>query len=178
MEITYYKIIENGYSSTGVIYAPKEWPYPIAEDAQPVKNWQSLVLELKDGPYCHFHKVVGWANVVSKEFKDLLLSFVGENDYLEFFPVKIVSKQYGDKEYYIMHFTKIFDVIDKENTVYGPGDNNIIKPRLLFEKVKNLKIFNSQPMINDVIISNDVRKAIIKNKLDAGIEFWPIFCFQ
>lgn len=124
MEITYYKIIVNGYSSTGVIYAPKEWPSPIAEDAQPVKNWQSLVLELKDGPYCHFHKVVGWANVVSKEFKDLLLSFVGENDYLEFFPVKIVSKQYGDKEYYIMHFTKIFDVIDKENTVYGPGDNN------------------------------------------------------
>lgn len=182
MVIKYYKLIADGYSDTGVMYAPKEWPRPVAKDAVPVENWQSLVLELKDGPYCHYNKIVGSANVISKELKELLQSFLNNgDDYLEFLPVKVVSKEYGDKKYFIMHFKKIFDVIDSDNTVFGPCGrtvHDVILLRVLYEKVKDLKVFNFRPLLNDVIVSEDIYKAIIKNKLKKGIDFQPIYCVK
>ena len=39
------------------------------------------------------------------------------------------------------------------------------------KKAKGLKVFNSQPAVNDVIISEDVYQAIKRNKLDIGLEF-------
>ena len=42
------KIIIQGYDDEcGVIYAPQDWSYPIAEDGKDVNNWQSLKLELR-----------------------------------------------------------------------------------------------------------------------------------
>lgn len=160
----------------GVLYSPPEWPYPIARDAIEVKNWQSLTVELKYGMYRHFHACTGGANMVSEELKDLLLSFVGKSEDIEFLPVKATSKEYGDRMYYIMHFKKIFDVIDKENTIYVPGTDSIVKLRIDYEKVRNLKVFNSQPAINDVIVSKDICNAIKKNKYTLGLDFSPIFC--
>ena len=75
-----------------------------------------------------------------------------------------------------MHFKKVFDVLDKENSVYAPNTNSVIKPWVDFEKVGTLKIFNSQPYINDVIISDEVRRALKRKHLDDGIEFMPVYC--
>ncbi len=172
----YYEFVVKGNAKGGVLYAPKSWPRPIAEDGKEVGNWQSLVVELKDGPYRHFHMCVGWANMVSVDMMNLLQSLIGVNDDLEFLPVRVVSKEYGDKIYYIMHFKRVFDVIDKERTVYLPGTETIIKPWVDYEKVKDLEIFNSRPLINDVIVSARIRKEIRKNKLDDGLEFMPVYC--
>lgn len=117
--------------------------------------------------------------MVSEELKNLLESFIQpDNDDIEFLPIKARSKEYGNRIYYILHFKKIFDVIDKENTVYVPGTDSIIKVRVDYNKVKKLKIFNSQPVINDIIVSKEVYKAIKKNKLDLGLEFMPIYCLN
>lgn len=89
----------------------------------------------------------------------------------------IHSKEYGDRQYYIVHFTKIYDVIDKEHTVYGPGDS-IIKVCLDYNKVKNLHVFNSQPIISDINISAKVYKEIKKRKLGFGTSFIRIGCFN
>ena len=174
--IKFYEIIVRGNARGGVLYAPKSWPRPIAIDGEEVKNWQSLVVELKDGPYRNFNMCVGNANIVSEHLKQVIQDVVGPHPYLEFLPIQATSEEYGDRTYYIMHFKKIFDVIDKENTVYVPGTDSIIKLRVDYNKVKGLKIFNSQPYINDVILSDDVRKAIMRNHLDDGIEFMPVYC--
>ena len=168
----YYELIENGYDKrAGVLYAPSGWPCPLAVDTMEVKNWQNLRVELRDGKYCSFHECDAGANMVSEELKDLLLSFIGENENIEFFPVTATSKEYGNKTYYIMHFKIIYDVIDVKNTVYVPGTDIIIKVHIDQEKAKGLKVFNSQPAVNDVIISEDVYQAIKRNKLDIGLEF-------
>ena len=77
---------------------------------------------------------------------------------------------------YIMHFKKIFDVIDTENTIYVEGTDSVLKLKLDYNKVKDLKVFNSQPAINDIIVSDDIRKSIKKNKLDLGLDFMPVYC--
>ena len=73
-------------------------------------------------------------------------------------------------------FKKIFDVIDHDHTIYVEGTDSIIKLKLDHNKVKDLKVFNSQPAINDIIVSDEVRKSIRKNKLDMGLDFMPVYC--
>ena len=61
-----------------------------------------------------------------------------------------------------------------EKTIFVEGTDSIIKLVLDIDKVKDLSIFNSQPAVNDVIISNDIRKVLVKNRLILGIDFKPI----
>lgn len=63
-----------------------------------------------------------------------------------------------------MHFKKIFDVIDRKKTIYVEGTDSILKLRLDYDKVKSLNIFNSQPVINDIIVSEQVKKSIKKKQ--------------
>lgn len=173
----YFEILTKGnYKKTGVLFAPDTWPYPIALDGEEVENWQALTVELRDGYYQHFDLCVGGANMISQEMKDLFVSFVGDNPDIEYLPVPVTSEKYGNKTYYILHFKKIYDVMDKAHTVFVEGTDAVIKLALDAKKVEGLKIFNSQPAIRDVIITEDVRRAIKKHKLDEGIDFLPIFC--
>ena len=119
MNIKYYKIIVKGNDKIGgVLYAPDNWPYPIAKDGEEVKNWNTLIVKLRDGEYRPFHLCIGGANLVNQEMKELFETFIKNNDDIEFLPVKTVSEIYGDRIYYIMHFKKIFDVIDRKKTIY------------------------------------------------------------
>ncbi|MCR5130637.1 MAG: hypothetical protein K6C10_04145 [Prevotella sp.] len=171
----YYEIVSRGDDVIGgVLYSPSQWPYPIARDGEKVKNWENLELELRYGKYRDFHLCTGGANVVSESFMNALLPFVKDCSYLEFLPVLAKSTQYGDQQYYIMHFKKVFDVINMKKTMFVEGTDSIIKLVLDREKVKDLPIFNSQPAVNDVIISNDIRKVLIKKHLVLGTDFIPI----
>ena len=97
-----------GYDDTcGVMYAPSDWPYPIAIDGEEVKNWNSLRLELKDGMYCPFHCCVGCANVIDENMKNLMEKYINDETQVEFLPVKAHSDEYGEKQYFILHFLKI-----------------------------------------------------------------------
>ncbi|WP_418834074.1 imm11 family protein [Phocaeicola sp.] len=166
MNIKYYKIIVKGNDKIGgVLYAPDNWPYPIAKDGEEVKNWNTLIVKLRDGEYRPFHLCIGGANLVNQEMKELFETFIKNNDDIEFLPVKTVSEIYGDRIYYIMHFKKIFDVIDRKKTIYVEGTDSILKLRLDYDKVKSLNIFNSQPVINDIIVSEQVKKSIKKTNL-------------
>ena len=115
--------------------------------------------------YRPFHLCIGGANLVNQEMKELFETFIKNNDDIEFLPVKTVSEIYGDRIYYIMHFKKIFDVIDRKKTIYVEGTDSILKLRLDYDKVKSLNIFNSQPVINDIIVSEQVKKASKKTNL-------------
>lgn len=184
MKVKFYRFaIQRCHERTGVLYTPPTWPYPIEQDGEEVKNWKSLVVELKGGEYCPFHFCIGGAKMVNEELKNLLESFVKIASDIEFLPVKVISPEYGDRIYYIMHFKKIFDVIDSEHTLYVEQTGDIAKLRLAYDKVKNLHVFNSQATIYDavvskydIIVSEEVRNTIKKNKLDSGLDFIPVYC--
>jgi hypothetical protein len=172
-----YKIIIQGYDDEcGVIYAPQDWGYPIAEDGKEVNNWQSLKLELRDGIYCHYHMCIGGANLVDDEMKRLFEQYITEDTQIEFLPVQVYSEIYGEKRYYILHFKKIHDVLDLEHTVYSYNRRSIIKPVFNISKVRGMHLFNSRPAISDVNVSEMLYKAIKKNNLAKGIQFQPIKC--
>ena len=71
-----------------------------------------------------------------------------------------------------------YDVIDEENTVFNDFTGSVIKLRVDYAKVKNLHVFNSQPIINDLIVSTKLYKEIKKRKLNFGVTFGPIYCLN
>lgn len=174
----YYKLIMDGYDKVaGMLFGPESRDFPLANDAQEVPDWQDIVLELRDGEYCPLHFCVKGANVVDDAFKELIESFIGEVDYLEFLPIKAVSPIYGEKRYYIMHFKKIFDVIDKKHSAYIPGTKNLVKLAVDPKKVDGLHIFNSDSYSRAIIVSEQLFKAIKKNKLYMGLDHVVVPCY-
>ena len=173
-----FKILLNGYDEVGgMVYGNR--PSPIASDGEEIKDWQSLRFELRDGMYCHFHDCVGTVNIVDDELKTLFEKYIDSETDVEFLPVMVHSEEYGDKQYYILHFLKIHDVIDEEHSVYYDRNDKstLIKPAFSIAKVKGHHLFNSRPSINDVNVSEQLYKEIKKNKLNLGISFQTIRCF-
>lgn len=177
MNCRYFRVMPNAYEEkAGDADSPDWGACPHVYDGEDVERGKVFVYELKGGKYCPYLMGPWTVNLVDENLKTLLDEYV-EKEYVEFFPVIVHSKEYGDRQYYIVHFTKIYDVIDKEHTVYGPGDS-IIKVCLDYNKVKNLHVFNSQPIISDINISAKVYKEIKKRKLGFGTSFIRIGCFN
>ena len=96
----YYELMENGYDkNAGLLYAPAEWPCPIAQDAIEVENWQNLSVELRDGEYCAFLSCDAGANMVSEELKNLFLLFIDDKENIEFFYCTQLCEFRGTCEY-------------------------------------------------------------------------------
>ena len=176
----YFKWISDGYYKPGgVLYAPKSITSQIAKDGEEVK-YKDVIFTLKDGIYMPYHYGVGGANLVDDDLKCVIEKYINEDYPIEFLPVKAQSEEFGEKRYYILHFKAIFDVLDRDNCVYNTfmpkEDSSIILSCLSSNKVSGLHIFNTRKYINDIIISDELRKSIKKNKLDIGIEFCRVKC--
>lgn len=173
----YYKLMPNGYEKeAGLIYSPDKDKCPVVCDAEEVKLNDDFVYELQNGKYSPFDRGPKAVRLVNEELKELL-EINAEKEYTEFIPVMVRSKDYGDRQYYILHFKKIYDVIDEENTVYS-NSGDIINLRVDYAKVKDLHVFNSRPYINDLIVSTKVYKEIKKRKLSFGTSFGIIYCLN
>ena len=138
---------------------------------------------LEDGKFCHYHLAPFCVNLVDGILKDLLEEYA-EKEFVEFVPVLVKSKEYGDRQYYVMHFKKIYDVVDWENSDCNPP-GSVIRLCVDYEKVKNLHVFNSGSYANgmffpanDIIVSTKVYKEIKKRKLNFGLGFGIIRCLN
>ena len=173
----YYRLLMNGYEKeAGIISSPDRSACPDIRDGEDVVFDKNFVYELQNGKFCPFDYAPHMVRLVDEDLKELLESYA-EKEWVEFIPVMIHSKEYGDRQYYIVHFKKVYDVIDKENTVYGPFCS-IIKLRVDYAKVKDLHVFNSRPRINDLNVSTKVYKEIKKRKLNFGMTFGIIHCLN
>ena len=108
----------------------------------------------------------------NEELKQLIEQNLPADYPLEFLPVKTMSEEYGENLYYIIHFTKIFDVIDEKHSKYVPGTDSIAVPCIDYNKAKDLDFFNSTARRGSFIVSDKIKKLMKKRKLDTGIEFW------
>jgi hypothetical protein len=109
------------------------------------------------------------ANFANEELKNLIQEITPADYPLEFYPIQVKSEEYGDKIYYLIHLKTIFDVSDKENSVWVV--NSITKPCIDYNKAEDLDFFNASNAINEIMVSDKMKKMMQKNKLDIGIEF-------
>lgn len=168
----YYRIIRKADRRFGLIYAdlPNGEYGRVALDGQPVENLDKYSFELKDGDFPSISRCTDGSQIIDEDIKEIFDRYA-EKEFLELLPVTVKSEEYGDRTCYIVHFTKIYDVIDYERSKYA--GENITVAALVFEKVKNLHVFNTQPIINDLYISEEVMQEIKKKKLNKGFQMVP-----
>ena len=174
----------NAYEdAVGSIDSPNCDFYPERSDRDDINISDEFIYELNDGMFCHFHMAPHGINLVDSILKDLLEKFA-EKEFVEFIPVMIKSKEYGDKQYFTVHFKKTYDVIDFVNSYCDPP-GCVIRMCVDYEKVKNLHVFNSGSYANgmffprnDIIVSTKVYKEIKKRKLNFGLSFGIIRCLN
>lgn len=172
---TYYKLILNSYEKkAGVISSPDRLACPQIIDGREIPASMDFSYELQNGEYCHFdlgpHKV----HLVDENLKNLLEAY-SDQEFIEYLPVLIQSREFGNRQYFIVHFKKIYDVTDEENSTYDPP-GWITKLCVDYNKVKDLHVFNSGPNGGNLIISSDVYKEMKKRRLTFGISFCTIPC--
>lgn len=167
----YYLLLKSG-NKFRVLYKPVGTDTRFGAAVTPVEGYEHMVFELRSGIYKPFMNSNCCACFADEDLKQLLEENIPEDCPLEFLPVKATSKEYGDKLYYIIHFTKVFDVIDKENSKYVPETGDITIPCIDYEKAKDLDFFNSTARISGFIVSDKIKKLMKKRGLDVGIEFW------
>ena len=111
MKYLYYQMMMRTYSKkVGMLYHPDDPKWnEIDISGEPMADIDGLVYELKDGPYADYMRGLGYASVVSERMKELLEKYGALEDGVEFYPVKNVSKEYGDRVAYILHFSKVQD---------------------------------------------------------------------
>lgn len=167
----FYFLLLKDDKRNGVLFAPEKVDTRFGEAAYPATNYEDLIFELRKGRYNAFMSSNVTAHFANEELKQLIEENIPKDYPLEFLPVKTKSIEHGDKLYYIIHFTKIFDVIDKKNSV-RLSTGSIVKPCIKYEKAKDLDFFNSTAYSDGFIVSDKFRKLMKEKALDTGIEFW------
>jgi hypothetical protein len=173
----YYRFLLKDNKNYGVLYAPESTDTRFGVEVLPVENWQNIVFNLKGGIYLPFMNSNTTANFANEELKNLIQEIVPVDYPLEFYPIQVKSEEYGNKIYYLIHFKIIFDVIDAENSIYldlSDGTKSMVKPWIDYKKAENLDFFNASNAINEIIVSDQMKKLMQKKKLDVGIEFKEI----
>jgi hypothetical protein len=134
-------------------------------------NYHNLVFQLEGGPYAPFMGSNAIVELVCKELKQLIEDNIPPDTPVEFIPAKIVSEGYGDKTYYIINIIEIYaDVIDQAHSKRIPETGDITVPCYFYEKCKDLVLFQAS-RFSPPIVSNNLKKIIIKEKLNGGIYF-------
>lgn len=176
MTNNYYSLMLNAYEdSAGNIDSPDWDSCPEILNGEDANIDGEFIYELVDGRYCHYHRAPHCVNIVDDVLKDLLEEYT-EKEFVEFIPVLVKSKEFGDRQYFIVHFKKTYDVIDFANSYCDPP-GYVIRMCVDYEKVKNLHVFNYEQGYN-IIVSTKVYKEIKKRKLNFGLSFGIIRCLN
>lgn len=196
MKIKYYELMMDGDSKEGLLFPPEAHNLPRLFDENALPDLNNNVFTLKLGCYGDYMRSVIGGRFVSEELMNLFEKYLKPEHKVVFVPVRVTSEEYGDRIYYLMHFEKIFDVIDPENTVYqdipeedlkdlirieDPFNKNIdlvLIPALDYNGIKDLDVFNWDKYSVPFIVSEKVMKEMKKKKLDGGIEFWSVWCYN
>ncbi len=96
--------------------------------------------------------------VVSDRMKSILASQAGPRDEIQWLPVTVTTTDGADHPYWIPHFPVWHDVLDRENTTFGPSGSPI-KYVLSLSKLDGLNVFISFITTYPIIVRDHVREA-------------------
>ena len=180
----FYSFMENSYSKFGVLHAFNEEVLPVIQNGEPFNTDCELDFYIEDGIPGNYHRCDVLRDkgahfellqyfIISSELKEIFEKYSSDVEYI---PVRI----YTDKEkyvvYYILHFTKYFDVIDDVNS--DRINETITHLCVHYQKTLDLNLFWYPDYLGDVIISDKVYREMKKNKLTKGISFRPVWCLD
>ena len=146
----------------GAAYSPESNNIEIIDDLNKLRELP-FKFTLKDGPFQDYLlNDLAWP-IFSERFKNLLTNFLsGQN--IQWIAAKITESQDKEHTAYVLKFNDKVDILDKDKTIYAENDF-VVKAVLSEEKVKNLDVCLIPDSDFQIIISQDVKAEIERNRL-------------
>ncbi len=160
----YYRLLSNQDYIGGVAYSPSDFmKFKSLQSGTEIRDWVVPIFELREGEYRDHLANDTFSDLCSEEFKNVLDSMKGVSDVIQWLEVDIKSEEHKDRRYYVLHISKYFDVLDKANTLYS-APHLVIKPVLKRSNLGEHKVFGYEGGRNNVIVVEDIKRALEKIK--------------
>lgn len=159
-------------NGVGIAFSPENTDTCYGCEVEDVIGLENVVFELRDGIYTPYLWTDVRVQLINKDFKNCIEQYLPKDYPLEFLPIHVTSKEYGDKLYFFPHFKIIFDVIDVEHSKIIPETGSITVPCIDYEKAKDLDFFNSSAYMDTFIVSDKIKREMKKNGWDYGLQLW------
>ncbi len=177
----YFKVVETSSKFSGMLFGPQNaghWPVKDTEPFDGTIDGKMLEVELRYGLHPNYVVSSDLVRIVSPEMKQLLEKYMTDETAVSFYPIKVISKELGDRIHYIMQFNKITEALNPECSIYASAGNVrlLTIPGLDKAKVEGLNFFNINYPTTELYISDEMRRAIIRHKLNKGITFMELPC--
>lgn len=129
-----------------------------------ITNWKPIVLKLEEGSFSDYQANSAARRLCSSKLKAIIDHYKSPQDEIQWLPMVVKDEHGEEREYFILHFPVIYDVIDRENSTYF-GEDQLIKPVFSLRKIGRHKVFNYDSYnFFSFFISEDIRKDIEKEK--------------
>ena len=165
----YYQPFPTGDSKSG--------GYLILDEAGDVNNPESLVMTLVNGDY-RLYEILNIGTCICEEWKNTIEEFIDKDSGINFIPVQTISKEYGNRTYYLVKFNHNYDLIDYKHSKVLDNPRRITVPVLQYEKVKDLNLFRIPGTIYDFVISAKLLRKIKSKKLSYSTVFEPVWAIS
>lgn len=172
----YFKVECDARAAIGTAYVLDEGAGLVfLPDSGDVSDWEAptlLVLEQTEGGLADYQRNDMALRICSPALRDLIDRHASEDDLLQWLDATIITTQdWTPRPYYVLHFRRQPDVLDKEMTRYGPGGDSVVVPVFASAMVQNHHVF-CYPGGGDfrIFVSETVKRAIVENGL-TGMTF-------
>lgn len=144
---------------------------PLLAEPGTVEDWQPLELDLEDQVSTDYLANDIGIRLCSPRLRAVLDSKRGAKDQLQWLAALVRDRQ-GAREYSILHFPDLPDVLDPQRTIKARGWF-VVKPVIALNSTDGHTVFSFAGAKTRVIVSDTVRRAIIEAEC-SGVDFSPI----
>jgi hypothetical protein len=129
-----------------------------------ITDWEPIILKLEEGSFSDYQANSAACRLCSIKLKSIIEQHKSSQDEIQWLPMIVKDENGEEREYFILHFPVMYDVIDKEKSTFF-GGNRLIKPVFSLKKIGEHKVFNYHSSnFFSFFISEDIKKAIEKTK--------------
>lgn len=147
----------------GVGFPDNEEDFDVPHDGF-ITDWKPITLHLRDGPFSDYQANSEACRLCSSKLRSIIDRNKSPQDQIQWLPMIVRDSSGEEREYFILHFPDVYDVIDRENSTFF-GKDQLIKPVFSLRKIGEHKVFNYDPYnFFSFFISEDIRKDIEKKK--------------
>ena len=95
----------------GVGFPEKEEDFDVPEDGI-ITNWNPILLNLKDGSFSDYQANSEACRLCSSKLRSIIDRNKSPQDQIQWLPMVVKDEHGEEREYFILHFPVIYDVID------------------------------------------------------------------
>jgi len=165
----YYAVLHKPKKEWGVAYVLGDYPISMLPNEGEVSKWDTPAFEAREGELTDYMANNRALRMCSKKLRDIVNLMTSERDCIQWLKVSVVFES-SPVDYFVMHFTKVHDVIDKTHSIMV-GDDFVVKPVLSALAVNDHLIATFRGAETSALLVRSDLKQLMQKEHCTGIQF-------